>query len=79
MYSEKRSRLCFHCKSFNHEEGQKRLYKDKGLLQITHEHEWQEKHLGDAPEKLGLCEQHDDMITGPNVFACEHFRRRGGA
>lgn len=76
MYSEKRAKLCGACKDFNHAEGQKRLIKDKQLLAIVHDAGWQAEHLGDAPERMGVCAQHDDMAVGPTAFGCEHFRRK---
>jgi hypothetical protein len=74
IFSQQRQRTCGMCKFFRHDEGQRRLFREKRLLEIVHDYGWKTKHMGDDPRRLAVCSQHDDMLVGPNTFGCEHFK-----
>jgi hypothetical protein len=75
-FSRTRLKVCGNCRSFNHGEGQKRLFKDKQALTIVHDHQWKLEHLGDDPRRLGICDMAGDTLTGPMSKACDQWRGR---
>lgn len=68
--------LCGNCRYFNHAEGQKRLFEQRGLAAIVHDQGWKTEHLGADPKSMGVCGAGDGtMAVGPFSRGCDQFRK----
>lgn len=69
-------RICGNCRYFNHAEGQRRLFEQKGLAEIVHDQGWRAEHLGADPKAMGVCGAGDgSTAVGPFSRSCDHFRK----
>ncbi len=67
---------CADCKFFRLRAGQEAMRKERFLDKLVHDAEWQVRHLGAAPDTLGLCTQGDaSMLTPKSAPSCEDYKR----
>lgn len=74
VFGQQRQITCGTCKFFRRDTGQV-IMRNTQFLQSLPEQGWKREHLCDDPQKMGLCDQHGDMIVGPSSLGCEFYKR----
>jgi hypothetical protein len=76
-YGDQRRVTCASCKKFDLTAGQKQMHREGFVARLVHEMSWKVKHMGAAPETMGLCgETNGDRLTSMHSAACAHYRPR---